>query len=416
MEDYYLVGRDKDTNEFEIISLKENWYLSEKQNPIFKRRNSLAAIDLVTTKFSSASQMLKRMHENGYIKTPNMDLFIAKKQKRNNKEYIIFYEVIYNPEGKKRLEDLRQIAHSFINGDKKSPKELIDKVFNKLISKANSSQEFRNMLTCETTNVPKRLTDNFWKGSQNYSIKYQNINAFENYSTIRNIIEALNRYDYLETLPGNTFNNNIDYLNVNGSSRKKIEPKLLEVLDKEYIPGQLNLTDYVSNEKPNPEELAEQSIDKNKNESSFPEKFILPEVPNISLAKKIEDIFHTFLDLPFGFLSFKDNKPKINYSFFSSEKEISSLETEALKHLLPSSLFHNLIIYTAHKNEYQKAFLNFSNTNLLEEEIRNDEKTLYKTLKKNKDIDRIYLWTLIYKNYLAKLKENEDSSGKKAKI
>ena len=406
MEAYSLIARYKDSNEVEIIPIKEKWYLGKNGRDVKSNKVSLEALDLITTKFSSAEEMINQMYSNGYLKTPNVDLFIAKKLKRNNKEYIKTYEIIYNPSKKERIEDLRIIAYSYLSGLKDKVSILVDKVSNKLISKANSNEDFRNILICETTDVPNRLTDPFWKGTQNYSLKYQNKKTFENYTTIRSIIEALNRYDYLSTLKDDVFVANVNFLNENGSARKKIEPVLLEILDKNYLPGQYNFLDpnYSFNEQ-------EEQMTKETSEEQT-----LPEIPNISYEEKRQEIIETFHQLPFSFLQLDKTKQKINPNFFSTDFPITAFEQEFLENLLPNSLALTLETYTAHKNEYYKALDNFSNTFLLENEIRLDENSIYKKLKNDKNLDKVYLWVLIYKRYLKRLQDfTENSSGKKAK-
>ncbi len=387
MEEYYLIARSKETNKVSVISIKETWYLKEGM-PTFKRRNSLEAIDLVTTRFKSSSEMIQRMYENGYLDTVDVDLFAAKKIKKGEKEYIKFHELIYNPLNKGRIDDLRKIAYSFLDGAKEEQRDLIDKVFNKLISKANSNEDFRGILTCEMSNVPKRITDNFWKGKQNYSLKYQNLDSLKNYTTIRSIIEILNRYDFLETLSGNAFNNNVHWLNENGSKRKEIEKELLEILDKDYMEGQYNLFDYLK------EESGEVTKDVKSNTI---------EIPDISKEEKEREILSTFKKIPFGFLNYNGNRQSVNTN--------DLFYKEQLENMLPDKLFLALSTYTVHKNEYDKNLSYGGNTYLLEQEIRQDEDGFRKFLKKCKNIDRIFLWTLIYKEYRSSLENISEEEG-----
>ena len=463
MEAYSLIARDKITNEVKIIPINERWYLGSNGRDIKLNKFSLEAIDLVTTRFPSASKMIEQMFKNGYINTTNVDLFIAKKIKKNDKAYIKTHEIIYNPFNKERIDDLKVIAFAYLGGQKESVSSLIDKVSNKLIAKANSNEDFRNILTCEMTDIPNRLTNAFWKGTQSYSLKYQNKQIFENYSTIRSIIEALNRYDYLSTLPGNPFVNNVDFLNENGASRKKIESLLLEILDKDYLPGQYSLFDddytelaqkvsieednFQSNEKKSTESSVSNITNKKEENSSkekeereklfeggqqvkqqlevteevnselddFYETGQLPEIPNISIEEKRKEIMQTFYQLPFSFLNFSFNRQNVKSDFFSNDCPLTSLEQQSLENLLPNSLALLLETYTAHKNEYAKSLANYGNTFLLEREIRLDEESISKKLKNTKELDKIYLWVLIYKRYLARLQEFENNPGKRVK-
>ncbi len=389
VDDFFLIARDKQLNTFKVISLKEKWYLGKYGGNQMKRKVSLEAIDLVTTRFKSEEEMINHMYNNEYLDNKDVDLFIAKKIKRNNREYIKTHELIFNPDEKERISDLRKIAWGFLGGHKSDVRDLVDRVFNKLISKANSVEDFRNILACELTNVPKRLTDNFWKGTQSYSLKYQNLDSFQNYSAIRSIVEALNRYDYLLELGGNPFVRNIEYLNLNASYRKKIEPSLLKVLDDDYFEGQYNFLD------------ADYSYKEN-------EEKVLPFIPDISVEDKKKEIMRVFLNLPFGFLSFQDNRLFVNKNFFSGDVPINDFHNELLETLLPKYLAINLTTYLAHKNEYQKIVDYFGDTTLLSQEIRKDEESIYKCLN-NKTVDKVFLWSLIYDSYL----ENLSSKKKK---
>ena len=414
MEAYSLIARDKTTDEVKIIPINERWYLGTNGRDIAFNRVSLEAIDLVTMRFPSALKMIEQMYKNGYISTTDVDLFIAKKVKKNGSEYIKTYELIYNPSDKERVEDLKVIAYSYLIGQKDSVKSLIDKISNKLISKANSKEDFRNILACKMTNISSYLTDAFWKGVQSYSLKYQNRQIFENYSTIRNIIEALNRYDYLSTLDGDVFINSVAFLNENGSSRKKVEPFLLKILDNDYLPGQYSLLDFecfLSEI----EENEETRRDLEKQENSQLTKEELAEIQDISFEEKRKIILQTFFQLPFSFLKVSEGMQNICPDFFSKEYPLTFDEQKLLETLLPNGLALTLETYTAHKNEYSKCLANYSSTFLLENEIRLDERKISKKLKNNKSIDKIYLWVLIYKKYLQKLHDFENSSRKKVK-
>ena len=64
MGNYFLIARDMNTNKFKVISLKNKWYVKNGTD-YYSRSNKLEAIDLVTTRFNSKSDMAQRMFSNG---------------------------------------------------------------------------------------------------------------------------------------------------------------------------------------------------------------------------------------------------------------------------------------------------------------------------------------------------------------
>ena len=118
MNTYYLIARNRKDNTFTVLKLREDWYLGREKGreDVLTRANDLEAIDLVTTRFGSESEMAERMAMNGYIPDSDVDIFIASKREKNGKSYIKFDEVLYGKDAK-RTAAIRRIAQTSLVGD-----------------------------------------------------------------------------------------------------------------------------------------------------------------------------------------------------------------------------------------------------------------------------------------------------------
>lgn len=187
---YYLIARNKTSNEFRILELKSKWYLKNGTDAL-SRANKLEVIDLVTTRFKSREEMANRLVESNYIPNNNYDFFIVSKYKNNGVEKLKFQEIIYNRKDS-RINDLRVIAYNSLNGK---------------------------------------------------------IKCLENYGLSRSIVDSLNRFDDIKG--EDTYKNHIMYFKEQNTERMKIYKDLLEVCDKNYVEGQLSLFDIPVQEEPN---------------------------------------------------------------------------------------------------------------------------------------------------------------------
>ena len=94
MNMYCLVARNKKDNSFKIIGIKECWYNANGDTEILSYKNTLASIDLVTSRFKSREEMQKRLIDRGYLDDGEYDFFIASKNKSNSSAQLRFQEVI----------------------------------------------------------------------------------------------------------------------------------------------------------------------------------------------------------------------------------------------------------------------------------------------------------------------------------
>ena len=241
-----LVARNKKDNSFKIIGIKESWFRSDGDNQHVSYKNTLASIDLVTSRFSSCEDMTKRLIEKGYIADGEYDFFIASKTKSGSYNPVKFQEVIYRPEMNERMAEFRTVAAASHTGRMNEVNDKVLRIFNKLLTKSYHRADFHIMVQNGYTGLPKKLVDAL-KDVRTckdvpYSLKYQERWAMESYPVIRNIIEALNRYDLLSG-KGNISQANVEFFNDNVRGRRSLMRELDIILDKQFTPGQLSLLD-----------------------------------------------------------------------------------------------------------------------------------------------------------------------------
>ncbi len=398
MKKYYLMVRYKDTNEVQVVELNAKWYLDNQGENAFFRANSLEAIDLVTTRFRNREEMLDRMVNNGYIRSSLVDVFIASKRKKKEKSYIKIHEVIYNPECKEIVINLRDIAKASIKNDISSEIDKVKNIFDILATKVFYNEKFSLYLRSTFTNVYQRIMElyvyNSKKDGPDYSVKYDNYWLLSSYTIIRNIVESLNRFDLLKDR-SDVVLANIEFLNENGTDRKRIENELLIKLDENYIDGQYSLFD---------KELASHIDDvskstysgaskeeKKKEKIGFEQKSVVEE---LSYEDKKIFIFETIRSLPTEIFFHSEAGVIINADFFNKYPN-SSYKRNFVN--LSKRTVSMLYYYALHQEKYLEALRFNQSTMTWDEELRKDSYKISKFLKQNKNIDKLNDWC---NNYL----------------
>lgn len=230
MQKFYFVVNYKNNSKVEIIKLNKKWY-SNIECDQFSRANSLEAIDLITTKFSSFEQLVQRMYKNGYIESIDVDIFIAHKTLKENK--IVFYDLLY--ENEKLIKELRFIAQASLEKNINKEKDNMKKIYNKLAFEIfyNEEENFFNRFSDLYF-----LDDRIKKSIENAKTKkdfldllYQNYHLIFNYSSVRNIVAFFNKFNLAE-------NEKIFY---NYYEREKVADEIIEKMDKDYVDGQYDL-------------------------------------------------------------------------------------------------------------------------------------------------------------------------------
>ena len=395
MSNYLLVARNKKDNSFKIIGIKECWYNANAKDGDFSFKNSLASIDLVTSRFESREVMQKRLIEKGYLIDGDYDFFIASKTKSTSYNPVKFQEVIYRPERNERMAEFRNVAGSCCAGKLSDSNDKVLRIFNKLLTKAYHRGDFYYMIQNGYTGLPKKLVSALEgikeKDDVPYSLKYQERWALESYPVIRNIIEALNRFDYVTANYDNMVQGNIAYFNDNVRGRKSLMNNLDKILDKDFAPGQLSLLD-------------------NDLDDCFAvpkENVVVADVPPVK--KKSFPVFNGVTDenmlskvlnyltsLPLESFKYVDNKLTFNFDVF--DYELDDDIKKKLNSLLTGNLRINVRLYLFHKLKMEEANEDYGHDKfILQEDMEADKRDIKNMLIKSPArLKRVCEWCRIY--------------------
>lgn len=396
MKKYFLVARDKDTNEFSIIKLKDKWYDASGKGE-FYRANDLAAIDVVTTKFSSADEMIDKMYQNGYIDSSNVDLFIATGVKRNGKFYVKYHEVIYDNSDVERIDNFKKVSRGFLNGTENEQE--INLVFYKLCTKYFFDKEFASYINSGFTSIPKGVVE-YLRSAQSdkpaYSLRYDAAWIMKSYPFIRSIVETFNRYD-LFVDKKNKIDANVEYINTTAVNRKKIEKSLMKQMDPNFLEGQLTLFEE-SNQDEDKKNTSIVSLEEKKLRVRRNENFV-------STNTKRSYVMNTFYELSLDIFKFNGADVKINGEMFgeySTGDDIIKLES-----LLTGNLLKQMYRYVLHNTKYKHAYKNNLDTLELEREIRSDTKALRKSFENETKLDKAYNWCVTFNECMSYSEEEK---------
>ena len=250
MKKYYLIARNRDTNSFSIVKLKEKWYKSYGSDEMI-RGHLLSDIDLVTTRFDNEEEMANMMCQNGYISSANVDCYIVSFSNYHGKEILKTKEVLYKNHDSKKIEDLRVLAKYYSNPNSyPHPSGVVDHLLDKFCTKAFYNEEFRKFVLISLDTLPKNITRYFQKSEDMppYRMKYESSWAKDNYSVLRSMTEAFERFDIFEGKDRQ--GQYMDYLNARNPYRKKIEEQIKRQIDPKNVEGQISLMDYEEFDKP----------------------------------------------------------------------------------------------------------------------------------------------------------------------
>lgn len=235
---YVLIVRDKSSNSYSPI-----WYnIAEElcnENEVRIRLNSLEKIDSFTMNFGSPEELNEYLCTNCMTESRDSDIFIACRQHHKDKDEITFLEPIYNSYNCFR-DKLRDIGKLSSNGGLKDA-SFGSFMFKELASKMYNNKEFFQYITygnsCVNSDIYNKLLDTTMSELNYKNQIFSGSRWFlTNYKAIRNVVEAINRYNFYKAN-----NRSIYMINKYKMDRKAIVPGLLEVTDPLYMPGQLSL-------------------------------------------------------------------------------------------------------------------------------------------------------------------------------
>ncbi len=382
MEKYFLVARDIHTNQFSIIKLNDSWYL-DKEKPLYQwhRNHDLFAIDLVTMRFSNATEMIERMNKNGYLFSKDVDLFIAKRIHSQGNIFLKTYEVMYQFNPQERFNLFRKIATSFVQNNVDCFLEDRKLVYNQFCTKMFYSHQFSRFVYMNYTNIPKKIVDYFYSlpplESPNYSILYKKSWLLDNYPTIRSIIESFNRFDQQDQIQESL----MEQKRIQ-KDRCLIFERLCRVMDPSFIEGQLDLLDFFE--------------DKSVDECLISDIDVTKTNYIVSDSLKKEYIFKTIDQLSLDIFSVNKKGVFIQTNLISSDLDLK----EHLENSLDSSFLSLIYFYVLHHLQYQFAYQNNYNTIHLEKELRIDREKIQNQIKNKRKLSQLYEWCKLYQKLL----------------
>lgn len=404
MSTYLLVARNKKDNSFKVLGIKESWYNANGDDKTLSYKNTLGSIDLVTTRFTSREEMQARLIAKGYLVDGDYDFFVASKTRSGSANPVKFQEVIYRPENNERMAEFRTVAAASHTGRLNEANDKVLRIFNKLLTKAYHRGDFYHMIQNGYTGLPKKLVDAL-DGVRNsddvpYSLKYQERWALESYPTIRNIIEALNRYDLLTSKYSNLTQGNVTYFSETARGRKSLMPKLSELLDKNFTPGQLSLLDDNMSEvwavpKVVVQEKVEEDVVLPVEEKKKPKK-VFPTISGVTDENMLSKVLTFLTSLPIESFKFVDNKLTFNFDVF--DYELDDDVKKKLNSLLTGYLRSNVRLYLFHRDLLERNQDLFGHDRLiLQEDLDADRRDIRNgLLKGDKRLLRVYKWCRVY--------------------
>ncbi len=235
---YVLIARDKISNAYSPIwydKSEELCYENEKRVKL----NSLETIDSFTMNFDSSEELSEYLYTNCMIDSRDSDIFIACRQHHKDNDDITFLEPIYKSYTRfgNKLKDIGELS---LKGELKDP-GFVSPIFSDFASKMYNNRDFFQYITyghsCVNSDIYNKLLDTSMSELKYESQIFSGSRWFlSNYKAIRNVVEAINRYNTYK------FNNrNIYIINKYKIDRQAIVPSLLEITDPSYMPGQLSL-------------------------------------------------------------------------------------------------------------------------------------------------------------------------------
>lgn len=264
---YYIIAKYRDFEKPEIIPLKQNWYLNGGQDE-FIYGNDLAAIDLVTTKYSSIDAFKRMLIKEGILKNDFVDLYIVHKHKYNNQEYLNESELLFNKKDY-RTDLVRKMANNRLNNieTKQKDKDLED-FYNRFFNKIKNRLSFKKFFTAPFRPNNEYISQEILTENENpYSLKYKI--DITNYIYTRNTANMWNLYDTLikkypdvnESTLGDYIVREYAYMLNLRNNRRIDETEILKMIDKKQVIGQVTMEDYLKSLQSKSDEIKEPVYD-----------------------------------------------------------------------------------------------------------------------------------------------------------
>lgn len=351
---YYLVGRDRKTNDFQVIPIAG------------KRGNLLEEIDLYTTNYESVWELMKVLKSQNIIKSMDMDFFIVSQKEEKGEKTLSFQDLLF-----KDSYQIRDIAVASKNHDIESANRKIQDILNHFCHRMKYNPVFYNMVVYGDTHLYPEFVKHFANRRYDdfYKIKYVEGGwPQRSYVLLRNILDSFHQNDY-------SFGKN-DHFELDYVYRELLEDYLLEITEEEYDEKQSSIFDLA---------------------------------PTVSDEDKVIEIMETFRRIPTGVFLQKGNEVVFNTKLFG---EYDEDDQEKLSSLLGGRL-SLLVQMNAYHNHYlEEAESAMRDTSKYEQKIELDEKNIYNAIQDSPDIlNQAYQWILIYQKYCNRVVGDEFEHG-----
>ena len=409
---YYLVIRDINTNDYNIINISD-------RNGNSNRANRLEVIDDLTTHYKDKNEFVGDLLEQGYINNSNVDIFIICPNNKGDK--LAYFELVYNS-NKDRALRLKSIISSSLDSNLIKSDENTKLILDRFAELMYYNDEFKNIVEFGYSNVAKKYVNYFKnkKGLKPYfQAKYMDGEwALSSYVLLRNIVDIIDRFDNYKKENSEQFEPHLTYFMNNISGRRRLSKSLLEDIyssyfknynadrlgieadllpktNKDYIEGQISVTDYLKNL-----EFDDEAFDND-------------EINSRDVDTKIAVVMDAFKNLPIKVFSrLEDDSIVFNTNVFLVYENDKDKNT--LAKLLPKDLLKDIENYIFNLNRLKTYSPRIYDTDNLAGEVKHYKTKIYNRLLNDiNELNNAYSWCLLYNKcmendieYRKKLGEN----------
>ena len=344
---YYLVARNRKLNDFQIIRIND------------KVGNSLEEIDLYTTNYGSALELVHSLQEQGILIGKDIDFFIVSQRHKKEEKHLSFLDLLYNDSAK-----IREVAEASSKGKIDDSQRCVNDILNHFCWKMKYQPVFYNMVTYDDTCLYPKFVRYFvnQRYGDFYSVKYRDgAWVMKSYPLLRNIMDSFHQFDYSF---GRNNHFSLDYV-----YRDLLEESLIEATSEDYDQNQGNIFD----------------ID----DSSFTDE------------EKMNHTIEVFQELPKGVFYQEGDHIVFNQELFGSYEED---DLELLSSLLGGQLSFYVQMLTFHNYYYQKGLKEARNVSEHEQAISEDLYHISSLLQESPDIlEKAFQWSLLYQKYKSRI-------------
>ena len=408
---YALIAKDNNSTNYKFISFEG------------EKITKLEKIDLYTMYFENKHALLEQLFDNGQINDTDVDLFIV--CSKNNGKEITFMEPLYYGTNYLLIRHLLDIIPQSLKRNI-DDKKCFDQILRQFESKIINNSVFYDMVIWNKTNLYGKFSD-YIKQSRKIpgfmeKIKHNDGGwIYDSYPLIRNMVEAINRYDNISRQTRDVFNKNNEINYNNKKNREKIIPSLKEKFEDGYIVGQISLFDMFGDnveiiDAPKVVKAIEPPKETKVTRINWKKECEL--YADIDIATKLSEVREVLWQLPRNtFRSIKTSNDR-NVIVFN-ENVFEYYDDERNKHILKNALKANFLnfvnMYSLKKEEYENALRNCCNTNQVQDDMRFFAGCIIKELKKDKNnyeiLNRAYIWCKTYIECREKDEEYRRNNG-----